>query len=38
MLGSVPMVHMQIQVPSREAPAVTRHIAAQSLLHLIDMT
>ena len=37
MLGSVPMVHMQIQVPSREAPAVTRHIAAQGLLHLIDI-
>jgi V/A-type H+-transporting ATPase subunit I len=31
------MVHMQIQVPSREAPAVTRHIAAQGLLHLIDI-
>jgi V/A-type H+-transporting ATPase subunit I len=37
MLGAVPMVHMQIQVPSREAPAVTRHIAAQGLLHLIDI-
>jgi len=37
MLGSVPMVHMQIQVPSREAAAVTRHIAAQGLLHLIDI-
>jgi V/A-type H+-transporting ATPase subunit I len=31
------MVHMQIQVPSREAPAVTRHIAALGLLHLIDI-
>jgi V/A-type H+-transporting ATPase subunit I len=31
------MVHMQIQVPGREAPAVTRHIAAQGLLHLIDI-
>jgi V/A-type H+-transporting ATPase subunit I len=31
------MVHMQIQVPSREAAAVTRHIAAQGLLHLIDI-
>ena len=31
------MVHMQIQVPNREAPAVTRHIAAQGLLHLIDI-
>jgi V/A-type H+-transporting ATPase subunit I len=37
MLRSVPMVHMQIQVPNREAPAVTRHIAAQGLLHLIDI-
>ena len=37
MLRSVPMVHMQIQVPSREAPAVTRHIAGQGLLHLIDI-
>ena len=37
MLGSVPMVHMQVQVPSREAAAVTRHIAAQGLLHLIDI-
>jgi len=37
MLGAVPMVHMQIQVPSREAPAVTRQIAAQGLLHLIDI-
>ena len=37
MLRSVSMVHMQIQVPSREAAAVTRHIAAQGLLHLIDI-
>lgn len=37
MLQSVPMVHMQIQVPGREAAAVTRHIAAQGLLHLIDI-
>jgi vacuolar-type H+-ATPase subunit I/STV1 len=37
MLRSVPMVHMQIQVPSREAPAVTRHIAAEGLLHLVDI-
>jgi V/A-type H+-transporting ATPase subunit I len=37
MLRSVPMVHMQIQVPSREAAAVTRHIAAEGLLHLIDI-
>jgi V/A-type H+-transporting ATPase subunit I len=31
------MVHMQIQVPNREAPAVTRQIAAQGLLHLVDI-
>ena len=37
MLRSVPMVHMQIQVPNREAAAVTRHIAAQGMLHLIDI-
>lgn len=37
MLQSVPMVHMQIQVPGRESAAVTRHIAAQGLLHLIDI-
>lgn len=37
MLQSVPMVHMQIQVPGREAAAVTRHIATQGLLHLIDI-
>lgn len=37
MLQSVPMVHMQIQVPGREAAVVTRHIAAQGLLHLIDI-
>jgi V/A-type H+-transporting ATPase subunit I len=37
MFASVPMVHMQIQVPSRDAPAVTRQIAAQGLLHLIDI-
>jgi V/A-type H+-transporting ATPase subunit I len=37
MLQSVPMVHMQIQVPARESAAVTRHIAAQGLLHLIDI-
>ena len=37
MLQPVPMVHMQIQVPNRESAAVTRHIAAQGLLHLIDI-
>jgi V/A-type H+-transporting ATPase subunit I len=37
MWQSVPMVHMQIQVPNREAAAVTQHIASQGLLHLIDI-
>ena len=37
MLQPVPMVHMQIQVPNRESAAVTQHIAAQGLLHLIDI-
>jgi V/A-type H+-transporting ATPase subunit I len=37
MLRSVPMVHMQVQVPNREAAAVTQHIASQGLLHLIDI-
>ena len=37
MLRSVPMVHMQIQVPNRHAAAVTRQIAAAGLLHLIDI-
>jgi V/A-type H+-transporting ATPase subunit I len=37
MLRSVPMVHMQIQVPNRQAGAVTRQIAAAGLLHLIDI-
>jgi V/A-type H+/Na+-transporting ATPase subunit I len=31
------MVHMQIQVPNRQAAAVTRQIAAAGLLHLIDI-
>jgi V/A-type H+-transporting ATPase subunit I len=37
MLQSVPMVHMQVQVPNRDAAAVTQHIASQGLLHLIDI-
>lgn len=37
MLRCVPMVHMQIQVPNRDAAAVTQHIASQGLLHLIDI-
>jgi V/A-type H+-transporting ATPase subunit I len=37
LLRSVPMVHMQIQVPSRDAAVVTHCIAAQGLLHLVDI-
>jgi len=37
MLRAVPMVHVQAQVPSRDGPVVTRQIAAQGLLHLIDI-
>jgi len=37
MFRAVPMVHFQAQVPSRDGPAVTRQIAAQGLLHLIDI-
>jgi V/A-type H+-transporting ATPase subunit I len=37
MLRPVPMVHVRIQVANREASAVTRAIAAQGLLHLVDL-
>ncbi|MBZ5558075.1 MAG: hypothetical protein LAO77_12445 [Acidobacteriia bacterium] len=37
MFRAVPMVHVQAQVPSRDGPVVTRQIAAQGLLHLIDI-
>lgn len=37
MFRAVPMVHLQVQVPSRDGPAVTRQIATQGLLHLIDI-
>ncbi|MBI3403044.1 MAG: hypothetical protein HY048_16650 [Acidobacteria bacterium] len=37
MFRAVPMVHIQAQVPSRDGPVVTRQIAAQGLLHLIDI-
>jgi V/A-type H+-transporting ATPase subunit I len=33
---SVPMVHLQVQVPSSDAHAVTRCIAREGLLHLVD--
>lgn len=37
MFRPVPMVHLQVQIPTRDGPAVTRRIAAQGLLHLIDI-
>lgn len=37
MLRPVPMVHMRIQVGSHEASAVTRLIAGEGLLHLVDL-
>ena len=37
MLRPVPMVHMRIQVGSRDASAVTRRIASEGLLHLVDL-
>ncbi|HSP16578.1 MAG TPA: V-type ATPase 116kDa subunit family protein [Thermoanaerobaculia bacterium] len=36
-LRSVPMVHFRVQVQSRDAPAVTRAIASEGLLHLVDI-
>ena len=37
MFRAVPMVNVQVQIASRDGPAVTRRIAAQGLLHLIDI-
>ena len=37
MLRPVPMVHLRIQAPNRDAPAVTRAIASEGLLHLVDL-
>lgn len=37
MLRSVPMVHFRVQVPNRDAAAATRAIAAEGLLHLVDI-
>jgi V/A-type H+-transporting ATPase subunit I len=37
MLRPVPMVHLRVQVPSRDAPAATRAIARAGLLHLVDL-
>jgi V/A-type H+-transporting ATPase subunit I len=36
-LRPVPMVHLRIQVGSREAGAVTRCIASEGVLHLVDL-
>ena len=37
MLRPVPMVHLRIQAPNRDAAAVTRAIASEGLLHLVDL-
>jgi V/A-type H+-transporting ATPase subunit I len=37
MLHPVAMVHLRAQVPSKDAPAATRAIAREGLLHLIDL-
>ena len=37
MLRPVPMVHLRIQVGNRDAAAVTRRIAAEGVLHLVDL-
>jgi V/A-type H+-transporting ATPase subunit I len=37
MLHPVPMVHLRIQVGNRDASAVTRRIAQEGLLHLVDL-
>jgi len=36
-LRPVPMVHLRIQVGNRDAAAVTRRIAAEGVLHLVDL-
>ncbi len=37
MLRPVPMMHLRVLVPNRDAAAVTRCVARQGLLHLIDL-
>ena len=37
MLRPVPMVHLRVQVPARDASATTRAIARAGLLHLVDL-
>lgn len=37
LLRPVPMVHFRVQVPNRDAAVATRAIAAEGLLHLVDI-
>ena len=37
MLKPVPMAHFRVQVPSHDAPVVTRVVAGEGLLHLVDI-
>lgn len=37
MLRAIPMMHLRVQVPNRDAPAVTRCVAREGLLHLVDL-
>jgi len=37
LLRPVPMAHFRVQVPNRDAAAATRAIAAEGLLHLVDI-
>lgn len=37
MLRAVPMMHLRVQVPNRDAAAITRCVAREGLLHLIDL-
>lgn len=37
LLRSIPMAHFRAQVPNREAAIATRAIAAEGLLHLVDI-
>ena len=37
MLRAVPMMHLRVQVPNRDAASITRCVAREGLLHLIDL-
>ena len=37
MLRPVPMVRLRIQAPARDAASITRRIAAEGVLHLVDL-